>query len=92
MNTELDLILKRKGVNTLVVCGIQYPNCIRTTVFDAMSLDYEVIVISDATGAVNDDIKQANIVDMEAIGVMIQTTDSFVLSYICETSLHHFSG
>ncbi len=34
IGTELDLMLRTIGVTTLFVCGIQTPNCIRTTVFD----------------------------------------------------------
>jgi nicotinamidase-related amidase len=79
MNTEFDLILKQKKITTLVVCGIQYPNCIRSTVFDAMSLGYHVILISDATGAASEAIKQANLLDMANIGVQIKTTMEYCL-------------
>ena len=34
--TELDLMLRNLKVTDLLVTGIQTPNCIRTTVFDAM--------------------------------------------------------
>lgn len=37
--------------------GVQTPNCIRQTVFDAVALDYErVTVIIDATAAATPDI------------------------------------
>ncbi|MBL4623302.1 MAG: cysteine hydrolase, partial [Immundisolibacteraceae bacterium] len=42
MQTELDFMLRRLQVDQLVVCGTQYPNCIRATIFDAISLDYGV--------------------------------------------------
>lgn len=45
--------------------GVQTPNCIRQTVFDAVALDYQsVTVIFDATAAATPDIhagKQSNI-------------------------------
>ncbi len=77
MMTELDLILKRLKINTLVICGTQYPNCIRATVFDAVSLDYNVYVLTDATSAKTEDIAKANIIDMENIGVNCLTVNEF---------------
>ena len=69
MKTPLDLMLRRLGVNHLVVCGTQYPNCIRATVLDAVSLDYQVTLVTDATSAQSAEIAAANILDMENIGV-----------------------
>ena len=69
MNTELDLILRRKGIAHVVITGTQYPNCIRATAYDAVALDYEVTVITDATSAASDDIAESNIRDMKNIGI-----------------------
>ena len=69
MNTELDFMLRRLKVETLAVCGTQYPNCIRATVFDAVSFGYETLVITDATSAQTLQIAEANILDMRNIGV-----------------------
>ncbi len=35
MNTDLDLLLRSLGIDSVFVTGIQTPNCVRTTVFDA---------------------------------------------------------
>ncbi|MCP4179499.1 MAG: cysteine hydrolase [bacterium] len=69
MQTELDLLLRRKQINTLVVCGAQYPNCIRTTIYDAVSLDYTVINITDATFAQTKEVALSNIRDLKNIGI-----------------------
>ena len=45
----------------MVVCGVQTPNCIRATAFDALSLDYNVIVPSDATASASQEVQQANL-------------------------------
>jgi len=71
IGTELDLILRNIGVEELVVTGIQTPNCIRTTVFDAIAYNYPVILIKDAVAAQSDDIHEANVRDMANIGVRI---------------------
>ena len=69
MNTELDFMLRRLKVEAVAICGIQYPNCIRATVFDAVSHGYETFVLTDATGAQTPEIAAANILDMSNIGV-----------------------
>ncbi len=69
MQTELDWMLRRLGINHLVVCGTQYPNCIRTTVFDGVACGYQVTVLSDATSAQTPEIAEANVRDILNIGV-----------------------
>lgn len=71
LGTNLDLMLRTLEVSTVVVGGVQTPNCIRTTVFDAMALNYETILVDDATGAQTKEIHDANILDMKNIGVQI---------------------
>jgi len=71
IGTELDLMLRTLGVSTLFVCGIQTPNCIRTTVFDGIAYNYPVVLIDDATAASSEDVHQANVRDMQNIGVRI---------------------
>ncbi|KAG5530754.1 hypothetical protein RHGRI_025654 [Rhododendron griersonianum] len=55
--THLHAFLQTAGINSLVVAGVQTPNCIRQTVFDAVALDYKyVTVIVDATAAATPEI------------------------------------
>ncbi|XP_040940913.1 probable inactive nicotinamidase At3g16190 isoform X2 [Gossypium hirsutum] len=55
--THLHSFLQSNGVNNLVVVGVQTPNCIRQTVFDAVAHNYQpVTVIVDATAAATADI------------------------------------
>ena len=81
MNTELDFILRRLKVNNIVVCGVQYPNCIRATIYDGVSLGYDVTLITDATGAETEAVAEANIYDISNIGVNCIPTDLFLQYY-----------
>lgn len=76
-NTELDMILRRLGVKQVVLAGVQTPNCIRGTVWDANSLDYEVIVLTDSTNAKTPEVHQANLFDMKNIGIKMMTTQEY---------------
>jgi len=71
IGTELDLMLRNIGATDLVITGIQTPNCIRTTVFDALAYNYPVILVRDAVGAQTDEIHEANLLDMTNIGTRI---------------------
>lgn len=82
MKTELDFMLRRLDIAHLVVCGTQYPNCIRSTIFDAVAYGYHVINIIDATSAQSPEIAAANIIDIKNIGVTCITSEEFLVS--CE--------
>jgi nicotinamidase-related amidase len=78
--TDLQLLLTRMGVRTLVICGMQTPNCIRATVTDALAYDYDVLVLRDATAAQTPAIHEANLFDMKNMGTKIVTSEEFLLS------------
>ena len=71
--TELELILKRIKTDDIVICGVQYPNCIRATALDSVSYDYSTTVITDATAGADDEIELSNIRDLRNIGVKCLT-------------------
>jgi nicotinamidase-related amidase len=78
MHTNLDAILRRRGVERVVVCGTQYPNCIRATAFDALSLDYQVVVALDATSAQTPEVAAANIADLDNVGIACRAIDDIL--------------
>ena len=67
--TNLEKRLKGLGISQVVICGTQYPNCIRATAFDAISCDFSTTVITDATSAATEEVAKANIHDMQYIGI-----------------------
>lgn len=67
--TNLHEILQKNGVGTIVVAGTQYPNCIRGTSCDAMSYGYRTIVCTDACSAQTRETAEANIRDMQNMGI-----------------------
>ncbi|KAK9078326.1 hypothetical protein SSX86_002383 [Deinandra increscens subsp. villosa] len=80
-DTNLHSFLQGAGIDSLVVVGIQTPNCIRQTVFDAVALDYKfVTVIVDATAAATPNVHAANIYDMKNIGVAAPTLEEWCKS------------
>lgn len=70
-HTNLDLILRRLGIQRVLLAGTTTPNCIRTTCYDALSLDYDVSVLSDCTSSINLNVQCSNLEDMARIGADI---------------------
>lgn len=78
MATKLDLVLRRLGVSSLVICGLQYPNCIRATAVDGMSLDYDVQICRDATWGATPEVVAANIHDLENMGIPCRSLEDIL--------------
>lgn len=47
-NTPLEDHLTGLGANTVVVCGCNFPNCPRATVYEASERDLRVVLVADA--------------------------------------------
>ena len=77
-HTELDEILRSLGVDTLLMAGTTTPNCIRSSAYDALSLDYNVAVAADCTSSASEEIQRINLEDMARIGVQLLDSKDFI--------------
>ena len=77
-HTSLDLLLRRLGVDTVVLTGTTTPNCIRTTCYDAISLDYRVVILEDCCSSNTEEIQRANMADMANVGAEILLSPAFL--------------
>lgn len=87
--TELDLILRRLGVRTLFLAGTTTPNCIRTTCYDGLSLDYNIAILTDCTSSNTEEIQRVNLEDMERIGAALVSNRAFLAA---DFSLRDIAG
>lgn len=76
--TELDLILRRLRVDTVILTGTTTPNCIRTTCYDGISLEYNVVVIEDCCSSNTEEIQRVNMEDMERAGAQVMQSHMFL--------------
>lgn len=63
--TDLDLLLREKGIERLVVAGVKANVCIRATVQDAFSLGYRCIVPRDAVNSNRSHLADASLEDID---------------------------
>lgn len=54
-NTDLDVLLKRHGIDQLIMMGLIAHTCLEATVRYGAELGYEVAVVKDATASYSDD-------------------------------------
>jgi ureidoacrylate peracid hydrolase len=59
--TSLDLALRSRGIKTVVLGGVASNVCVEATARDAADYDYYVVVLSDASGAVRDELHEASL-------------------------------
>jgi len=67
--TPLNGHLQACGVNTLVFAGCNYPNCPRTSIYEASERDYRIVVARDALSG----LYERGISELQSIGVRFLT-------------------
>lgn len=56
--TNLDEILKKQGIDTLVLMGVSTSGCVLSTVRWAYDIDYQLIVLSDCCADRDDEVQR----------------------------------
>jgi uncharacterized protein YhfF/nicotinamidase-related amidase len=72
--TSLEALLRRWGVDTVVVAGCNFPNCPRASLVDALSRDLRSVVVTDAVSRTTD----VGIAEVVGMGVVVATTNEVV--------------
>lgn len=81
-DTPLAALLRREGIDTVVLVGTTTPNCIRSTCYDALSLNLNAVVVEDATSSRTPEVQAASIADMAYVGASVVTVGE-----LCERGL-----
>ena len=73
--TELDAVLRARGVDRVTVVGLALDVCVKATALDAASKGYATIVRADLSAAVNlaPDDGELAVAELRAAGVVVQS-------------------
>lgn len=78
-HTDLDLLLRELGVDTVIMTGLHTHMCVRHTTADAYCLGYNVVVAKDATNSfTKEDYDYGLKYLVEVYGATITDTDSLL--------------
>jgi nicotinamidase-related amidase len=66
--TRLEQHLRAFDVDTVVICGCNFPNCPRTTIYEASERDFLIVFVRDATSGVYG----RGLDELKRIGVAVQ--------------------
>ena len=61
----------------MILTGTTTPNCIRTSCYDGLSLDYNILIIEDCCSSNTAEIQRVNMEDMARVGAVITDSDTF---------------
>ena len=78
--TDLDLTLREAAVERIILVGVLTDICVMYTSADASARNYEVIVISDATGTTDSSIQKFSLKHIEKVHNGIVTTTENLLN------------
>jgi nicotinamidase-related amidase len=66
--TDLDAILKSRGIRQLIVCGVTTEVCVNTTVREANDRGYDCLVLEDCVGSYFPEFQKAGLAMIKAQG------------------------
>ncbi len=76
--TELHYVLSKAGIRRLFVAGVATDYCVRATVLDALSLGYEVILLTDAIAGVAKETTEKALKEMLDRGAVLASKEELV--------------
>jgi ureidoacrylate peracid hydrolase len=77
-SSDLDAVLRRRGVETVLITGTVTNVCCESSARDAMMLDYRVIMVSDANAALSEDAHAATLNSFAEFFGDVMTCDDVV--------------
>ncbi|MFY1594011.1 cysteine hydrolase [Micromonospora sp. WMMD737] len=74
--SELDTVLRRRGVDSVLFTGVATNLSVTGTVFEAVNLGYRPVVVSDACTAATDEAHRASLETLGQLGEVVTTAEA----------------
>jgi len=76
--TELEQVLRQRGIEKVVVCGLATDYCVGYTALDALSAGFETVVLEDASRGIDAGGVQSMLARIEKAGGQIAKSDIYL--------------
>lgn len=84
--TQLNAFLRQRGVDTLIIAGCNFPNCPRSSIYEASERDYRIVATLDALSQLYAKGEE----ELRGIGVCLLSTEEIIERLT--VSCHHVPG
>ncbi|HEY8692074.1 MAG TPA: isochorismatase family cysteine hydrolase [Chloroflexota bacterium] len=80
-DTDMDLILRSHGIQSLIMTGEATNVCVETTARDAYMRDYSIVFVSDGTATYSEAVHEATLHNMSAHFGIVVDSDEIVAAW-----------
>ena len=78
INTDLNTVLRARGIQSVLVCGVATNVCVETTARDAYMFDYYVTIIDDCSAAYDVKLHMATLENMRRHFGLVASSDEII--------------
>ena len=76
--TDLDIIVRNLGVDTLIICGTTTDRCTGLTAYEAFMRDLKVVFPEDANATFQDEVQRGMLISLDMGAAMIVKTEELI--------------
>ena len=76
--TDLDIIVRNLGVDTLIICGATTDRCTGLTAYEAFMRDLKVVFPEDANATFQDEVQRGMLISLDMGAAMIVKTEELI--------------
>jgi ureidoacrylate peracid hydrolase len=78
VGTDLDLVLRSKGIETLLMTGVATNVCVETTARDGFNRDYRIILVEDCCAAFSPEEHASTVTNMSKYFGIVMNSEVFM--------------
>jgi ureidoacrylate peracid hydrolase len=82
INTDLNTVLKAKGIESVLTTGVATNVCVETTTRDAYMYDYYVTMVSDCSAAYDPKLHESTLENMRRHFGLVATSDEIIQTWL----------
>lgn len=77
-NTNLEILLRNRGITTLILAGVVTNVCVESTARDAWHRDFDLLVVSDATAGYAKDLHEGALTNIAHLCGAVRPTEEVI--------------